>query len=208
MRALHRAPGALNDNQFLTPKLSREQRREAIEGPAMVFEGQVEEALVNAILNDMGTALDDQLPLMQHLLMRLWINATRTAGEGGEIVLKLDDYRAIGTITGALDRDAEHAYMELLTDDSQRAIAEALFRRLTDRDAGGRRLRRDTRRTASLADVARVVGGLSPDETLPGQRRACQGGHRSAPRRRPQLPHPPAPEPLTPRPSSMLATRA
>ena len=104
----------------------------------MVFEGQVEEALVNAILNDMGTALDDQLPLMQHSLMRLWINATRTAGEGGEIVLKLDDYRAIGTITGALDRDAEHAYMELLTDDSQRAIAEALFRRLTDRDAGGR----------------------------------------------------------------------
>ena len=163
-------PEALNDNQFLTPKLSREQRREAIEGPAMVFEGQVEEALVNAILNDMGTALDDQLPLMQHLLMRLWINATRTAGEGGEIVLKLDDYRAIGTITGALDRDAEHAYMELLTDDSQRAIAEALFRRLTDRDAGGRSaLRRDTRRTASLADVARVVGRLSPDETLPGE---------------------------------------
>ncbi len=163
-------PEALNDNQFLTPKLSREQRREAIEGPAMVFEGQVEEALVNAILNDMGTALDDQLPLMQHSLMRLWINATQTAGEGGEIVLKLDDYRAIGTITGALDRDAEHAYMELLTDDSQRAIAEALFRRLTDRDAGGRSaLRRDTRRTASLADVARVVGRLSPDETLPGE---------------------------------------
>ena len=60
--------------------------------------------------------------------------------------------------------------MELLTDDSQRAIAEALFRRLTDRDAGGRSaLRRDTRRTASLADVARVVGRLSPDETLPGE---------------------------------------
>ena len=38
----HGLPEAINAGQFLTPRLTREQRREAIVGPAMVFGGQVE----------------------------------------------------------------------------------------------------------------------------------------------------------------------
>ncbi len=48
-------PEALNDSQFLTPKLTRAQRQQAIEGPARVFEGRAEPALVARILNDMGS---------------------------------------------------------------------------------------------------------------------------------------------------------
>ena len=66
---------AVNEAQFLTPRLTREQSREAIEGPARVFGGEVEPALVNRLLNDMGTD-PDQLPLMQHVLMRMWTRAT------------------------------------------------------------------------------------------------------------------------------------
>ena len=57
----HGLPEAINAGQFLTPRLTREQRREAIVGPAMVFGGQVEPALVNRLLNDTGEEFD-QLP--------------------------------------------------------------------------------------------------------------------------------------------------
>jgi len=70
-------PEALNDSQFLTPRLSREQRRASIEGPARVGGGRVEPSLVTRLLNDMG-ATPDQLPLMQHALMRLWIEAGKS----------------------------------------------------------------------------------------------------------------------------------
>ena len=69
-------PEALNDSQFLTPKLTRAQRQQAIEGPARVFDGRVEPALVARLLNDMGSG-PDQLPLMQHALMRLWKGSAR-----------------------------------------------------------------------------------------------------------------------------------
>src|SRR6516164_6192978 len=52
----------INDGQFLTPQLTRDQCREAIEGPAAVYGGHVEPALVTRMLNDMG-GNPDQLPL-------------------------------------------------------------------------------------------------------------------------------------------------
>src|SRR5262249_11749518 len=42
-------PEVLNDSQFLTPRLTLDQRREAIEGPARVFDGRVDPALVNRL---------------------------------------------------------------------------------------------------------------------------------------------------------------
>jgi hypothetical protein len=61
---------AITDAQYLCPRLSREQIAAAVEGPAKVFKGEVEPRLVARIVNDMGTD-PDQLPLMQHALMRL-----------------------------------------------------------------------------------------------------------------------------------------
>jgi hypothetical protein len=85
---------AINEGQFLTPRLTREQCREAIVGPAAVFGGLVEMALINRLLNDMGTNTD-QLPLVQHVLMRLWRSAGARTG-GGQPVLRLADYEALG----------------------------------------------------------------------------------------------------------------
>ena len=70
----------INDGQFLTPRLTREQCRQAIEGPAAVYGGRVEPALVTRMLNDMG-GNSDQLPLMQHVLMLLWQRALERAGD-------------------------------------------------------------------------------------------------------------------------------
>jgi WD40 repeat protein len=144
-------PEALNGSQFLTPRLSRDQRRQAIEGPAAVFDGSVEDALVNRLLNDMGTG-PDQLPLMQHALMRLWKRASPSAATTEEVVLRLVDYEAIGGLEAALSRHADEIFGGL--EEDQRAIAEAMFRLLGERGIEGR----DTRRPTELRAIAEVAG--------------------------------------------------
>jgi PQQ-dependent catabolism-associated CXXCW motif protein len=95
----------INDGQFLTPRLTRDQCREAIEGPAVVYDGRVEPALVTRMLNDMG-GNPDQLPLMQHILMLLWQEARARAGSGVP-ELTLADYKRLGGIgTAGPEADA------------------------------------------------------------------------------------------------------
>lgn len=138
-------PEAMNESQFLTPRLTREQQQAAIVGPAAVFGGTVEGDLVNRLLNDMG-ADPDQLPLMQHVLMRMW---TRAQSNGA--TLTLDDYEEVGGLSRALSAHADEAFNEL--NDKQKDIAEVLFRSLCERGSD----QRDTRRPERLDEVAAVA---------------------------------------------------
>ena len=129
-------PEAINAGQFLTPQLTREQRQEAIVEPARLFGGTVAPALVNRLLNDMGSALD-QLPLMQYALMRMWANASaesQTRADGtpaAGVTLTLVDYDKIGGFAEALSRHAEATFAVLHA--PQQRITEALFRCLSER---------------------------------------------------------------------------
>ena len=152
-------PEAVNEAQFLTPRMTREQSRQAIEGPAEVFGGVVEPALVNRLLNDMGTD-PDQLPLMQHALMRMWTRASEAAveepqGKSTRITLTLADYNEVGGLARALSNHADEAFTQL--PDEQQRIAEVLFRCLSERGPA----QRDTRRPVRLDAVA-AVAGVSP----------------------------------------------
>ena len=136
-------PELLNQSQYLTPRLGRDERREAIVGPARVYGGDVEPALANHLLNEIGTD-PDQLPVLQHLLMRMW---TRRVGEAQNTsptapVLTLADYEAAGGFRAALSNDADEAFEAL--DARHREIAEALFRRLSERGNDQREIRRPT----------------------------------------------------------------
>ncbi|MFM7924781.1 MAG: hypothetical protein ACKPJJ_31540, partial [Planctomycetaceae bacterium] len=64
-------PEVLNDSQFLCPRLTRLQLREAIQLPALGGGGEVTDELAAQLINDAG-ANSDQLPLIQHALARLW----------------------------------------------------------------------------------------------------------------------------------------
>ena len=83
---------AINAGMFLTPRMTREQCRDAIVGPAEVCNIDIEPALVNRLLNDLANfapwddrdandQLDrimrraDQLPLLQYTLNRMWLRA-------------------------------------------------------------------------------------------------------------------------------------
>ncbi|MEW5804521.1 MAG: WD40 repeat domain-containing protein, partial [bacterium] len=147
-------PEAINEGQFLIPRLDREQSRAAIEGPAGVFQGEIEPALVNRLLNDMQKD-PDQLPLMQHALMRMWTLAL--ARGAASPTLTSGDYEAIGGLEKALSNHADEAFDEL--EERQKPIAETLFRSLTERSI----TRRDTRRPTRLSKVAAITG-VDPEE--------------------------------------------
>jgi hypothetical protein len=98
-------PLAMNDSQFFIPRLTRTQRKQAIENPAQLFGLKVCPNLVNILLNEMSTN-PDQLPIMQHVLRHIWkIDSISQSPE-----LTLNTYERIGTFADALSNHAESAY--------------------------------------------------------------------------------------------------
>jgi hypothetical protein len=139
-------PEAMNNSQFLTPRLTRDQTYDAITGPVSMFCAKIEDAVVNHIINEMGSE-PDQLPLMQHLLMRMWRLASggKPATElSEEVVLTLKHYEEAGGFEGALSNHANRTYENLKTE-AQKQIAEWMFRHLTAITPEGRFIRRPAR---------------------------------------------------------------
>ena len=67
---------AVSASQFLVPSLTREQLEEVIRTPIERAGATIEGALVQRLLNDSGSDLD-QLPVLQHCLSRLWERAEK-----------------------------------------------------------------------------------------------------------------------------------
>ncbi len=141
-------PEAINQGLFLTPRLTREQLCEVIELPAAVFGDEVEPALINHLLNEVGPE-SDKLPQLQHALMRMWRLAHTENPD--KSTLTLAHYKQIGGLENALSQHADIAYASL--DSAQQKIAEILFRSLTERTS----LHRDTRRPVILSTVATLA---------------------------------------------------
>jgi hypothetical protein len=170
---------AINESVYLTPRMTREECREAIVGPARVCGFDLEPRLANRILNDLanfmpwdaagetpqsdsGDAQDqlnrvarraDQLPIMQHALNQVWQKA-RDATPGAAVrPLTVEDYDAVGGVSGALDRHANRIFDGL--PDSQKPIAEAIFRALTL----GTTVASAIRRPIAFDELVRTCGG-------------------------------------------------
>jgi len=163
-------PEKITISDFLTPRLTRAQRRKAIVGPAQVFGGGVEEDLVSVLLNDTGTD-PDHLPVLQHLLMRMWQVACARNGklssgfvQGGIAnpgimresetgpTLTITDYKAVGGFRKALSNHANEAFASLDSEARER-IARDMFRRLSEQGADNRSIRRPS----TVADIAGVA---------------------------------------------------
>ena len=134
-------PEAINDGQYLIPRLTREQLRSAIEQPITITLGKREmitSRLTNRLLNEMGDT-PDRLPILQHAMMRTWQHWDERGVSNSSI--DIEDYEAIGGMGKALSRHADHIYKSLPTD-RVRKVAERLFRCITEKDANGRGIRR------------------------------------------------------------------
>lgn len=139
-------PEAMNRSQYLVPRLTRQQRQQAIEGPIRLFGGQITPRLLDRVLNDIGDKAD-QLPVMQHALMRtfeIWQKSNTHK-------IDIEHYEAIGTLSEALSRDAENALKGL--SDNEQQIAKQIFQALTDIDAKNRQIRR----SVHLNDVIAIT---------------------------------------------------
>jgi tetratricopeptide (TPR) repeat protein len=148
-------PELVSGMQFLVPALSHSQREEVIRKPLKLAGATIEPELTERLLNDSDDELD-QLPVLQHCLLRLWQKAG-TAGEDLETAgtgraegekgveaasarrLSVAHYDAIGRMDGALSQHAEEVLSKL---PGQEHIVELTFRALAEIDREGRAIRR------------------------------------------------------------------
>ena len=109
----HGLPEAVCEAQFLVPSLTRDQLDEVIRRPIEKAGATIDPQLVERLLNDCSTEMD-QLPVLQHCLSRLWEEAGKAptvsansrelrrgsrsahrAAEPPDIVRPLPQYRGI-----------------------------------------------------------------------------------------------------------------
>lgn len=142
----------LNDSHYLIPQMTRDQKRRAIEGPVAVGGAHISPRLTQQLLNDLGDN-PDQLPILQHALMRTWSYWARYRDYEGE-PLDLKHYEAIGTMAEALSMHANEAYDEL--DEEQKRVCEILFKAITEKRGENFGIRRPTRlnEIAAIADCS------------------------------------------------------
>ncbi|MBX7124729.1 MAG: High-affnity carbon uptake protein Hat/HatR [Cyclobacteriaceae bacterium] len=142
----------INDSHYLIPQMTREQKRRAIEGPVAVGGAKIAPRLTQQLLNDLGDN-PDQLPILQHALMRTWGYWQRYKDYDDEPV-DLKHYEAIGTMSEALSMHANEAYDEL--DEDQKRVCEVMFKAITEKRGENFGIRRPTRlnEIASIADVS------------------------------------------------------
>jgi hypothetical protein len=137
--------------------MTRDQQRAAIEEPVRVAGGTISRRLVNRLLNDAGDD-PDQLPILQHALMRAWDHWKAIPRDGRPI--DLEDYNEIGGMAEALSKHADEAYDDL--DDKGQEIAKRMFRCLTEKGADNREVRR-AMRVGAIADIV----GAPISEVIP-----------------------------------------
>lgn len=136
----HGLPEAINQGQFLVPRLSEFQLYQSITEPARIFNCEVEEQLVNRFMADVGN-IPDYLPLVQHALMRLY---DKRKGN----ILTLEAYERNGGIERVLSNHADEAFKRLSP--GQQQYAEVLFRCMSTREKSHRR---DTRNPMRFSEI-------------------------------------------------------
>ena len=140
-------PEAMNRSQYLVPRLTRGQLRQAIEGPINLFGASISTRLIDRALDDMRDK-SDYLPVMQRALMRAW----ERASVSGAPQVDMAHYEAVGGIENALSTDAEAALNGMNADELK--VAERMFQALTDTDDHNRRVRRP----AHLSKIEAISG--------------------------------------------------
>jgi WD40 repeat protein len=144
-------PEALNESQYLVPRMTNEQLREAIEGPAALGGVELNNDLLQELLDKTGDD-PDQLPVLQHLLMRMWDIRER---DGAHSRIGAEQYEKVGGWENALNSHAEKVWTDL---GDRQELGKRIFQRLTEKRQAGR----EVRRPATVFELAHVAD-VTPD---------------------------------------------
>jgi phospholipase C len=141
---------AINEGGYLVPQMTRRQFQQAILKPVEAARGSITATLSDRLLNDLD-GRTDQLPVLQHVLMRMW--GKKKPGTP----LDVADYEAIGALSRSLSNHAEEVFGGL--DAKEKGVAEALFRSITQVSKN-----RKLRKPMPLGEIADKTG--APMEKL------------------------------------------
>ncbi|MBN1598113.1 MAG: hypothetical protein JW894_07450 [Bacteroidales bacterium] len=138
----------INDSNFLVPQMTREDFSHAVLGPVSVAGAEIDPQLHQEILNSISEGTD-QLPVLQHSLMRTW-EFWKKYNEPGTH-LRLRDYEAAGKMANALSMHANEAY-ETLSEERKR-ICKSMFKTLTEKSSDNKGIRHP----ATVREIANVA---------------------------------------------------
>lgn len=116
----------INRGYYLLPKMNQEEIREVIVRPVETFGATIEPDLVKTLLEKLAEN-PDFLPILQHVLMRMWDRwkLTKTATSP----ISLVEYEAIGKMEQSITLHAEEIFTRRL-DEKRRIAAAKLFKTL------------------------------------------------------------------------------
>ncbi len=172
-------PEAINQGQYLVPRLNRAELKEVITGPIRLTNNNISPILVNRLIDEIGDNMD-QLPILQHALMRTYEH-WKKSGASDEI--NYEHYEAVGKMENALGNHANEKYNELgdhniennKTLSKKQLITKIIFQCLTDKSTDDRGIRRPTELNniyiiageigASKGEVDEVINHFRGSET-------------------------------------------
>lgn len=145
----------VNATQYLLPRMAREDMLRAIREPALLYDGQVSREMADRLIADVGGG-QDQLPLIQHGLMRFYRKHVGAVSSGAWKI-GIEDFPARGGLSGMLSAHADvvaKAVQRLIDPGARGRLVEELFRALTDVNADGQAIRRPQ----TLEQLAALTG--------------------------------------------------
>jgi len=137
----------INLSHYLVPQMTREAYRSAILGPTSLTDAQISPDVLQEILNHIGNK-PDQLPVLQHLMMRLY-NFWK-ANKKTDQPINIYDYKAVGGLEEAISLHTEELYNELSED--EKIACKKIFQTITESGGDNKGIRRPT----SIANILRI----------------------------------------------------
>jgi len=138
----------INGSNYLIPHMVEDDYRKAITGPVEYAGTSIDNELVDLLISEIGERTD-QLPVLQHSLMRTWENWQSMNMPNKPI--SVSNYNAIGRMSEAMSRHADEAFEEL--DERGKVICESLFRTITEKGPDNKGVRHPTK-LSTIASIA------------------------------------------------------
>ncbi len=139
---------ALNEGTYLVPRLTRHAQEEAIGSPLAVSGVEIEPQLVDLLLNA-AEANRDELPVLQHLLKRLW---EEWAARGAAGKIGREDFKKTGGWDSAIALDADSLLEPLGA--TEQEVVKLVYQRITEKGSGERPIRTP----CSFSELSQLTG--------------------------------------------------
>ena len=150
-------PEAINSGLYLTPRLGPDPLKSIIASPLALVGGDIDLVLVTRLINTLGG--DDELPILEHALLRMWNHAK----DAGRNRIDMLDFEAVcaphhseqagnaAKVVFTIDNHASSIFATLTG--KQQLLAQQMFLALVENRDG-----RDVRRPQTMQQLTDLLG--------------------------------------------------